>query len=166
MNHKVGVSSFGRVGGLPAGDKALMRRCARETLVFAEVPYPCEVQILYTDDRGIQKVNHAQRGVDAPTDVLSFPAFELRDGQAPIPDPETGRVYLGDILISVERVRAQAETYGHSVDREAGYLVVHGMLHLLGYDHKQPVDKRAMRTAEEAVMQSMELRRAAKEDRP
>lgn len=113
------------------------------------------MQILYTDDVGIAAVNREQRGIDRPTDVLSFPSFELAKGDRPYPDPDTGLVYLGDIVISLERAAAQARELGHSETRETGYLVVHGVLHLLGYDHEARQDAEKMRRAEEDILSGL-----------
>ena len=125
---------------------------------------PCEINVLLTDDEGIHAVNRETRGVDRPTDVLSFPMFELEpdvppEGEAFL-DPETGRCPLGDMCISLERAAAQAEEYGHSLDRELCYLAVHSALHLLGYDHldEGPM-KRQMRAREEAILGKLGITR-------
>ena len=117
------------------------------------------------DDAAIQALNRDMRGVDRPTDVLSFPMFHFTPGQLPADfaakaDPATGLVPLGDMAISLERVRAQAKEYGHSVQRELGYLTVHSVLHLLGYDHldEGPM-KKQMRAREEAIMAEIVLER-------
>jgi len=120
------------------------------------VNIPCEVDVLLTDDGSIREINLEQRGVDRPTDVLSFPMFELSPGEKPAPkdaDPETGLVPLGDVVISVERARAQAGEYGHGMERELAYLTVHSVLHLLGYDHMdEGTQKAGMRAREEAIL--------------
>ena len=100
--------------------------------------FPCEVDVLLTDDAHIHTINREMRQVDRPTDVLSFPEFDLTPGELPGPedaDPGTGLVPLGDMVISMEHVAAQAREYGHAKRRELSYLVVHSVLHLLGYDH-------------------------------
>ena len=128
------------------------------------VEVPCEINVLLTDDEGIHTVNRETRGVDRPTDVLSFPMFELEPGVPPegeaFLDPETGRCPLGDMCISLERAAAQAEEYGHSLDRELCYLAVHSVLHLLGYDHldEGPM-KRQMRAREEAILGELGITR-------
>ncbi|MCR5825446.1 MAG: rRNA maturation RNase YbeY [Oscillospiraceae bacterium] len=142
---------------------ALMRRAVRTALDCEGVHLPCEVNILVTDDAGIHAINREQRGVDAPTDVLSFPALELLPGTPPTAedaDPGTGLVPLGDMVLSYERVAAQAKEYGHAKSRELAYLVTHSVLHLLGYDHMDEGEqKRLMRAHEEAVMDKLELKR-------
>ena len=127
------------------------------------VEVPCEVNVLLTNDGGIQEINRAMREMDAPTDVLSFPMFDLTPGDKPTEadaDPATGLVPLGDMCISLERARAQAEEYGHSEARETAYLAVHSVLHLLGYDHLDEGPMKAqMRAREEAVMETLGLSR-------
>ena len=110
-----------------------------------------------TDDAGIQTINKASRNIDKPTDVLSFPMFDLKAGQPPQDwqayiDPGTGLCPLGDMCISLERAVAQAKEFGHSTKREVGYLTIHSMLHLLGYDHlDEGAQKRQMRGREESI---------------
>ena len=151
------------VPGINDGLRAFIRRVIRTVLEAEGVTLPCEVDVLVTSDSGIHKLNLAQRGVDAPTDVLSFPALELRPGEKPTAedaDPGTGLVPLGDMALSYERVAAQAKEYGHSNRRELAYLVTHSVLHLLGYDHLDEGEQKAlMRAHEEAVMDKLELKR-------
>ena len=151
---------------VPEADDGLcsfLRRVVRAALEAEGVDVPCEVNVLVTGDEGIHQVNLDMRGVDAPTDVLSFPMFDLRPGDKPSredADPATGLVPLGDMCLSLERARAQAEEYGHSDRRELAYLAVHSVLHLLGYDHLDEGPMKArMREREEAVMDSLDLPR-------
>ena len=124
---------------------------------------PCEINVLLTDDEGIHQVNLDMRGVDRPTDVLSFPMFDLSPGEKPgeeHEDPDTGLVPLGDMCISLERAAAQAEEYGHSVERELSYLAVHSVLHLLGYDHMDEGPMKAqMRQREEHILEGVVIGR-------
>lgn len=135
----------------------IIRKCIRETLKAEGIQVPCEINVLVTNDAGIQTINRESRNIDKPTDVLSFPMFQLTAGAPPADwmeylDPETGLVPLGDMCISLERATAQAEEFGHSVRREVGYLTIHSMLHLLGYDHlDEGEQKRQMRAREEAI---------------
>lgn len=135
---------------------ALIRRTIRTALAAEGLTAPCEVDVLLTDDDGIHEINRELRQVDRPTDVLSFPEFELTPGQLPGPegaDPGTGLIPLGDMVLSMERVAAQAREYGHSKRRELSYLVTHSVLHLLGYDHLDEGPMKAqMRAREEAIM--------------
>ena len=142
---------------------ALIRRTIRTALAAEGLTAPCEVDVLLTDDDGIHEINREMRQVDRPTDVLSFPEFELTPGQLPGPedaDPGTGLIPLGDMVLSMERVAAQAREYGHSKRRELSYLVTHSALHLLGYDHLDEGPMKAqMRAREEAVMALLGLER-------
>ena len=151
------------VPGINDGLRAFIRRVIRTALEAEGVTLPCEVDVLVTGDSGIHKLNLAQRGVDAPTDVLSFPALELRPGEKPTAedaDPGTGLIPLGDMALSYERVAAQAKEYGHSNRRELAYLVTHSVLHLLGYDHlDEGPDKALMREHEEIILEKLELKR-------
>ncbi len=139
-----------------------IQRCVEAVLREEKITAPMEINILVTDDSGIHAINLAARKIDRPTDVLSFPMFELEPGNPPsdwsdMIEPETNCVPLGDMVISLERARAQAKEFGHSVKREVGYLTIHSMLHLLGYDHldEGPM-KRQMRAREEAIASTIE----------
>jgi probable rRNA maturation factor len=127
------------------------------------VNFPCEVDVLLTGDENIHQINREMRQVDRATDVLSFPEFDLAPGRLPEredADPGTGLVPLGDMVISLERVRAQALEYGHSRRRELAYLVVHSVLHLLGYDHLDEGPQKAqMRAREEAILELLDAKR-------
>lgn len=149
----------------------LLKTCITRALREEGMEYDCEVNILITDDEGIHQINLEQREVDRPTDVLSFPMFELIPG-LPVREgnengvcvelEETGLLPLGDMVLSYERAVAQAREYGHSVERELGYLCVHSVLHLLGYDHMDGEEgpmKRQMRAREEAIMTALGIPR-------
>ena len=134
----------------------VIRRCVESVMTAEGVNIPCEINVLITNDKGIQAINRASREIDKPTDVLSFPMFQLEPGIPPegqeFLDPETQMCPLGDMAISLERAVAQAEEFGHSVRREVGYLTIHSMLHLLGYDHLDEGEQKAqMRAREEAI---------------
>ena len=139
----------------------IIRKCIRETLKAEHIDVPCEINVLVTDDAGIQIINRESRNLDKPTDVLSFPMFQMEAGNPPADwteyeDPATGRVPLGDMCISLERAIAQAKEFGHSTRREVGYLTIHSMLHLLGYDHLDEGPQKAqMRAREEAIAASI-----------
>jgi probable rRNA maturation factor len=148
---------------MPAGVEEQIRRSVLAALEAERVDTPCIVEVCVTDDADIHQTNLEMRGVDRPTDVLSFPMFELQPGEKPQPgwaDPDTGKVPLGDMMISLERARAQAEEFGHSPEREVCYLAVHSALHLLGYDHldEGPM-KVQMRQREEAILGKLGLTR-------
>ena len=142
-----------------------IKRCITAALDVQGVDVPCEINVLVTDDEGIRAINKAYRQIDKATDVLSFPMFELTPGKLPASwesykDPDTGLVPLGDMAISLERAKQQAAEFGHSARREVGYLTIHSILHLLGYDHvdEGPM-KKQMRAAEEAILAEIELPR-------
>ncbi len=136
-------------------------KCITAALKAEGVTVPCEINVLITNDNGIRAINAASRNIDKATDVLSFPMFSLTAGQLPDDwteylDPETGLCPLGDMAISLERAAAQAREYGHSLAREIGYLTIHSMLHLLGYDHvDEGEEKVKMRSREEAIAQTV-----------
>ena len=145
--------------------EALLRHVIPAALRAEGVGVPCEVDVLLTDDGGIHEINLEQRGVDAPTDVLSFPMFEFTPGRPPAAesaemDPDTGLLPLGDMVLSLERARAQGEEFGHGTQREAAYLAVHSVLHLLGYDHLDEGPQKAqMRAREEAILSELGITR-------
>ncbi len=134
-----------------------IRRCIEVVLTSEGVTTGCEINVLVTDDKGIHAINAASRNVDKPTDVLSFPMFQLEAGNPPEDwaaylDLETGLCPLGDICISLQRAAAQAKEFGHSLKREVGYLTIHSVLHLLGYDHMDEGEQKAqMRQREELI---------------
>lgn len=136
---------------------AIIKKCIETTLEAEGIQVPCEINIFVTNNKGIRAINQAYRNIDKETDVLSFPMFQLEAGNPPQDweeylDPETGMCPLGDMAISVERAVAQAKEFGHSTRREVGYLTIHSMLHLLGYDHVDEGEQKAqMRGREEAI---------------
>ena len=136
-------------------------KCIQSALDAENVHVRCEINVLVTDDAGIRIINRESRGLDKATDVLSFPMFQLEAGNLPsdwsaYQDPASGLVPLGDMCISLERAVAQAEEFGHSVKREVGYLTIHSILHLLGYDHlDEGEQKKQMRSREETIAASI-----------
>ena len=164
MKYKINIR-FDRKRLANVGMSMHLSRCITTALREEGVDFPCEINVLVTDNPGIQAINAAQRQVDQPTAVLSFPMFSPTPGRLPedvsqMLDPDTGRVPLGDMAISLERAMSQAEEYGHGIKRELGYLAVHSVLHLLGYDHldEGPM-KRQMRRQEEIIMAQLLLKR-------
>lgn len=142
-----------------------LRKCILAAVRCEGVRVPVEINVLVTDNKGIRAINLASRGIDRATDVLSFPAFVFEPGHlpenlTPYLDTETGLLPLGDMAISLERAREQAAEFGHSVRREVGYLTIHSVLHLLGYDHMdEGVMKRQMRSREDAILAQIALPR-------
>ena len=142
-----------------------IKRCIRGALEEEGIQVPCEINVLLTDNAGIRKINREYREIDAETDVLSFPMFDLEPGHFPedpesLIDPGEDTVPLGDMAISMEKVGSQAEEFGHNEQRELGYLTVHSVLHLLGYDHLDdgPM-KKQMREREETIMLALQIPR-------
>lgn len=140
---------------------SIIKKCIESTLAAEGITVPCEINVLVTNDQGIQAINQASRNINKPTDVLSFPMFQLEAGNPPTDwaeylDPDTGLCPLGDMCISLERACAQAKEFGHSEKREVGYLTIHSVLHLLGYDHLDEGPQKAqMRAREEAIAASI-----------
>ena len=164
MNHQIIIES--EVEGLDVSVLAPhITRCIEGALSQEGIAVPCEVSVLLTDNEGIREINRQYRDVDRETDVLSFPMFEFVPGEFPqdvsnLLDPGSDLLPLGDMALSVEKIRAQAEEFGHSEDREIGYLTVHSVLHLLGYDHLDEGEmKRQMRSREEAIMEYLNIPR-------
>ena len=155
-------------GLLTQEDRALMQRCADAAEQAEGVSVPVGVFVQIVDDEAIRAVNREQRGKDAATDVLSFPTVGYPAGRTAKDcarllrreyDPDAGVCALGDVVISMDHVRAQAKEYGHSERREAGYLLTHGLFHLMGYDHIEAADKPVMRAMEEKALASIGLTR-------
>ncbi len=160
MTHRI---IFEAEVNVPDGLEEQFDRVICAALEAENVSCGCEVNVLVTDDEGIHSINLDMRGVDRPTDVLSFPMFDLTPGEKPTEedaDPATGLVPLGDMVISLERAQAQAEEFGHSVQREVCYLTVHSVLHLLGYDHMDEGEMKAqMRGREEDILSALGITR-------
>ncbi len=174
MKHNIYISTD--LEGIGPVYMALIEQCINAALEEEGMEFPCEVNVLLTDDETIREINKKQRNIDRPTDVLSFPMFELVPG-VPVRDEENEnydrfeldlhedgveRLPLGDMVISCDRVAAQAAEYGHSISRELGYLCIHSVLHLLGYDHMDGDDgpmKRQMRQREESIMEALGIPR-------
>ncbi len=137
--------------------KALTRRAVEAVIENEQYNNTCEVSVTYTDNAGIHGLNLQYRGVDRPTDVLSFPLMDF-SGESEEPVADEPVTSLGDIVLSLERAREQAEEYGHSFEREVAFLTVHSMLHLLGYDHETgEEDERDMRARQTKIMNELGL---------
>lgn len=156
---KVNIENQQKAIKVPTGVRLLIRRCCHAVLELEGFEGSAEVDVSLVDNARIHEINREQRNIDAPTDVLSFP---LGENGVYDQNPATGAYMLGDIVISVEKALAQAEEFGHTFQREVGYLTVHSMLHLLGYDHVQGgLEAVRMREKEEAVMLSIGLPRGS-----
>ena len=136
-------------------------------LLNREFPYETEVSLSLVDDETIHEMTRDYREIDRATDVLSFPMhdfpapgdFSLLEEESDLMNPETGEVLLGDIVISVDHVRAQAKEYGHSELREFSFLIAHSMLHLLGYDHMDDDEREEMESLQESILQGLDIKR-------
>ena len=152
---------------LPFDTEEIARTVVEAALEYEKCPYEAEVSILLTTDEEVRKLNYSSRGLDRPTDVLSFPMIEFEtpgdfDGleeREDCFDPETGELTLGDIVISKEKVLEQAEAYGHSVLREYAFLIVHSVLHLTGYDHMEAKERAMMEARQRQIMEKAEILR-------
>ncbi len=164
MKHKIFVRYSERSDKSP-GLTIHLNRCISAALAAEGVDVPCEINVLVTNDAGIRAINQSTRNIDKETDVLSFPMFNFEPGKFPadataLLDPQTGLLPLGDMCISLERAKDQAQRFGNSLKREVGYLTIHSVLHLLGYDHLDEGEmKRLMRTREELIAAELGLQR-------
>lgn len=152
---------------LPLEYQALAEEVAEAVLDYEECPYEAQVELLLTMNEEIHQMNKEFREIDRPTDVLSFPMidfpapadYDFLEEDESCFDPETGELMLGNIVISKEKVVAQAEEYGHSVKREFSFLIAHSMLHLLGYDHMEEEERAVMEAKQSAVLEKIGITR-------
>ena len=153
---------------LPFSEQEVAETVISETLDYEDCPYEVQVNIILTTNEEIHQINLEQRGVDAPTDVLSFPMIEyaypsdftvLEADSMDNFDPDTGELILGDIVISVDKVIEQAEKYNHGVKREYAFLIAHSMLHLFGYDHMDEVERENMELKQEEILTHLNITR-------
>lgn len=154
---KVSVKNNQKEIKVPVGIRLLIRRCCQAVLTMEKFSQDAEVSVSFVSNNEIRRLNRAYRNKDSITDVLSFPLGA--NGKYDI-NKETGCALLGDVVISLETAMHQAEIYGHSLEREIGFLTVHSMLHLLGYDHEiSPLEERIMREKEEQVLGELGISR-------
>ncbi|MDF2541124.1 MAG: hypothetical protein K0S47_842 [Herbinix sp.] len=145
----------------------LIHRVINASMDLEECPYESEVSVLLTGDEEIHEINREHRGIDSPTDVLSFPMIEYSipgdfstfEEREDCFHPETGELLLGDIVISVHRAKMQAEEYGHTLEREIGFLVAHSMYHLFGYDHMEEEERIQMEEKQNRVLDILQIHR-------
>jgi probable rRNA maturation factor len=154
---KITIRNRQKIYPLPRSVRLAVRGGCYGVCRFESFSPSCEVNVNFVDDEHIRFLNKTYRGLDRATDVLSFP---LGENGVFDTDPETGLLMLGDCVISLETAMRQAHEYGHSLTRECGFLTVHSMLHLLGYDHEGSEEERViMRAKEEAVLKNINLKR-------
>lgn len=153
---------------LPFSEQEVAEAVISETLDYEDCPYEVQVNIILTSNDEIQQINLEQRGIDAPTDVLSFPMIEyaypsdftvLEADDMNSFDPDTGELILGDIVISVDKVIEQAEKYNHGIKREYAFLIAHSMLHLFGYDHMDEVERENMELKQDEILNRLNITR-------
>ncbi len=148
----------------------LLEEVIIQALDYEKCPYECEINLTFTDDDGIRIINSEFRGLDIPTDVLSFPMVEYEtpadfenldsdENFAMYFNPESGELLLGDIVISVERAKLQAKEYGHSLKREICFLTAHSMLHLMGYDHMTDDERVIMEKKQDEILNILGITR-------
>lgn len=145
----------------------LIKKVILAVLEYEGCPYETEVNIVLTDNEEIHKINREYRQIDRPTDVLSFPMIEYEapgdfskvEEDMSVFHPETGELMMGDIMISVDKITEQAKEYGHSQERELGFLVAHSMLHLCGYDHIKEDEREIMEAKQREIMEQLSLYR-------
>lgn len=154
---------------LPFDVEEVTGKVAAEALDYEQCPYEVSLNVLLTNNEGICELNRQHRGIDHPTDVLSFPNVDydrpadfsvVGDNIEDYFDPENGELCLGDIVISVDKVYEQSAEYGHSVKREYAFLIAHSMLHLLGYDHMEPQDAQVMEQKQEEILDRLGITRS------
>ena len=141
----------------------LYEGAADAALAAEGCPYEATVSLLMTDDAGIRQINKDTRNIDSATDELSFPMqnykepsdFSDKEEDSENFDPETGELILGDIVLSYDHIESQARSYGHDIQREFAFLIVHSMLHLLGYDHMEESDRKLMEERQKIIMESL-----------
>ncbi|MFV0464905.1 MAG: rRNA maturation RNase YbeY [Lachnospiraceae bacterium] len=146
---------------------ALAKSVIETAIEEEQFPFEAEISLTLTDNRKIQEINLMYRKIDAPTDVLSFPLIEYKASadfsEIELSDdnfnPDTGEAMLGDIVVSVDKVFSQAEEFGHSVEREFAFLILHSMLHLFGYDHMTKEDAAIMENKQETILESLNVLR-------
>lgn len=141
--------------------EGIIREIVEASVDYEKCPYECEVSVMITDNDGIHTLNKEARGIDAPTDVLSFPMveyetpadFDALEEAADAFNPDTGELLLGDIVLNQDRIASQAEEYGHPLRRELAFLVAHSMLHLMGYDHMEEDERAEMERRQREILE-------------
>ena len=151
----------GKKLGLPW--REIIEEIVEAALDYENCPYEAEVNVVLTDNQCVREINREYRGIDSPTDVLSFPMVEyetpsdfrhVEEMFADCFNPETGELMLGDIMISVDKAEEQADLYGHSLERELAFLTAHSMLHLFGYDHMDEAERAVMERKQEEILEN------------
>ena len=151
-------------------EEQLIEKVAVKTLSMLDCPYEVEVNVVITDSEGIRAYNRDYRNIDKETDVLSFPAVDYEspadfslvvEHELDYMNPDSGELFLGDIMLCTERIFSQAQEYGHTVLREFAFLIAHSMLHLLGYDHMSKEEETEMFALQEKILEELGITREA-----
>ncbi len=146
---------------IPYNYESIVEDIIEASLDFLKCPYECEINIIFTDDQGIQLINKEYRDIDAPTDVLSFPMADydvpgeflhLEANPLDYFNQDTGELMLGDIILNIDRISSQAKEYGHTKKREIAFLTAHSMLHLAGFDHMEEGERLVMEKMQEEIL--------------
>ena len=161
MTNEIYIEDACSVPALDDDKRDFITSVVSATLSYEKVDIPCYVSVTVVDEDEIQEINREHRNIDSVTDVLSFPVVNLIDGSFDenAGDFYEGRLILGDVVLCSKRAMEQSAQYGHSYERELGYLTCHSILHLLGYDHEDDAEREVMRQKEEAVMEHLNLKR-------
>lgn len=161
MELKINIENEQEIKEVNKDLESLLHSVVKKALEYENIEENCEVNILLTDNESIREINNEQRNIDSATDVLSFPYLMTEDGELLVSEEDyyDGYIQIGDIVISLERAQEQSEEFGHSYEREVGFLTCHSVLHLLGYDHEEESDREIMRQKEEAVLELLSLTR-------
>lgn len=160
MNHEIYIEDAREVPSLSDDAQKLIEAVINQTLSSENIKKDCFVSVTVVDPEEIKELNLEHRNVDSVTDVLSFPVVNLLEGDVgEAGDYFEGRLILGDVVLCAERAKEQSEEFGHSIEREIGYLTCHSVLHLIGYDHENEDEREVMRQKEEKVMNSLNLKR-------
>lgn len=151
--------------------ETIIKEVVNKVFEILNINYDCQVSVTLVDNSQIQEMNKAYRSIDLPTDVLSFPMIDYEEGKhlddmslehlknVDVVDIDTGELVMGDIVISLEKAHEQSQEFGHSFEREIAYLTVHGMLHLMGFDHEREADRAVMRLREEEILSLLNKKR-------
>jgi len=151
------IEKTNEVTEIPAEIQAVIDKAVNGVVKHFDINCDIEISVLFTDEEGIKNINRDFRGIDQETDVLSFPQFEFEIPGVLKTDVKHKIVPLGDIVLNLKKIFSQAQEFGHSYEHEAGYLTIHSMLHLLGYDHMTDEDKKIMREKEKVIVSELDI---------
>lgn len=154
---RITIEKINEADEIPASIDNVIDYAINGVIKHFGLDYNLEISVMFTDSEGIRKINNDFRGIDSETDVLSFPQFEFETPGELKTDIHGEITPLGDIVLNLKKIYSQAEEFGHSYEHEAGYLTIHSMLHLLGYDHMNDEDKKNMRDKEKIIVSELDI---------